>query len=407
MNTDAQAEIKISDYPVEGKFGKYGGRFAPEILMPALLELEAAYEQAKASPEFQAALRDYQINYGGRPTPIYEAKRLTNHFKGAKILLKREDLVHGGAHKFNNVMGQALLAQHMGKKRLIAETGAGQHGVASAMAGAVLGIPTEVYMGKVDMERQKPNVYRMKLMGAKVHTVESGTATLKDATSEAMRNWSATVADTHYIIGSVVGPHPYPMMVRDFQAVIGDEIKGQLLREQGRLPDVLVACVGGGSNAMGTFYPFVEDKEVKFLGAEAGGSNNQHAASLSQGAVGVLHGAKSYLLQDEEGQTQATHSISAGLDYPGVGPEHALYKDIKRAEYIAITDEQALEGFRWLSELEGIIPALETAHAVYAGVMRAKSMKKDKIVVITVSGRGDKDLETVFGLENTMAGGHL
>jgi len=401
MNTEAQTEIKVSDYPVEGKFGEYGGRFAPEILMPALLELEAAYEQAKINPGFQATLRDYQTNYGGRPTPIYEAKRLTKHFKGAKILLKREDLVHGGAHKFNNVMGQALLAQLMGKKRLIAETGAGQHGVASAMAGAVLGIPTEVYMGKVDMERQRPNVYRMKLMGAKVHGVESGAATLKDATSEAMRNWSSTVADTYYIIGSVVGPHPYPMMVRDFQSVIGDEIKGQLLREHGRLPDVLVACVGGGSNAMGTFYPFVEDKEVKFIGAEAGGSNNKHCASLSKGTVGVLHGAKSYLLQDEEGQTLETHSISAGLDYPGVGPEHSLYKDIKRAEYTAVTDEQALEGFRWLSELEGIIPALESAHAVYAGVMKAKSMKKDKILVITVSGRGDKDLETIFGLENS------
>lgn len=401
MNTEAQTDIKLSQYPVEGKFADYGGRYAPEILMPALLELEAAYEKAKADSNFQKELREYSTHYGGRPTPLYEAKRLTQHFKGAKILLKREDLVHGGAHKFNNVMGQALLAKHMGKKRLIAETGAGQHGVASAMAGAVLGIPTEVYMGKVDMERQKPNVYRMKLMGAKVHAVESGTATLKDATSEAMRNWSATVADTYYIIGSVVGPHPYPMMVRDFQAVIGDEIKGQLLRDQGCLPDLLVACVGGGSNAMGTFYPFVEDKDVKFLGAEAGGANNKHAASLTKGTVGVLHGAKSYLLQNEQGQTQDTHSISAGLDYPGVGPEHALYKDLNRAEYIEVTDEQALEGFRWLSELEGIIPALETAHAVYAGVMQAKSMKKDKIVVITISGRGDKDLETVYQLETT------
>ena len=401
MNTEAQTEIKLSQYPIEGKFADYGGRYAPEILIPALLELEAAYEKAKADPNFQKELREYSTHYGGRPTPLYEAKRLTQHFKGAKILLKREDLVHGGAHKFNNVMGQALLARHMGKKRLIAETGAGQHGVASAMAGAVLGIPTEVYMGKVDMERQKPNVYRMKLMGAKVHAVESGTATLKDATSEAMRNWSATVADTHYIIGSVVGPHPYPMMVRDFQSVIGDEIKGQLLRDQGCLPDLLVACVGGGSNAMGTFYPFVEDKDVKFLGAEAGGANNKHAASLSKGTVGVLHGAKSYLLQNEQGQTQDTHSISAGLDYPGVGPEHALYKDLNRAEYIEVSDEQALEGFRWLSELEGIIPALETAHAVYAGVMQAKTMKKDKIVVITISGRGDKDLETVYKLETT------
>ena len=399
MDTEAK-EIKLKDYPVEGKFDQFGGRFAPEVLMPALLELERAYAQAKADPEFYKTLKHYQRHYGGRPTPLYEAQRLTQHFGGATILLKREDLVHGGAHKFNNVMGQALLAQRMGKKRLIAETGAGQHGVATAMAGAVLGIPTEVYMGKVDTQRQKANVYRMRLMGAQVHEVNSGSATLKDAINEAMRDWSATVRHTHYLIGSVVGPHPFPMIVRDFQPIIGDEVKGQILREKGTLPNLIVACVGGGSNAMGSFYPFVEDKDVKLLGVEAGGTGDKHSATLAKGTIGVLHGAKSYVLQDRWGQIQETHSISAGLDYPGVGPEHALYKETKRAEYIAVNDQQALEGFRWLCELEGIIPALETAHAVYAGAMRAKEMKRNKIVVITVSGRGDKDLETVMALES-------
>jgi len=401
MTVEAKAkQVKLSDYPIAGKFEQFGGRFVPEILVPALQALEVAYEQVKTDADFQQTLRNYHANYGGRPTPLYETRRLREHFGGAAVYLKREDLVHGGAHKFNNVMGQALLAKRMGKTRLIAETGAGQHGVATAMAGAVLGLPTEVYMGTVDVQRQKANVYRMKLMGAQVHEVDTGSATLKDAINEALRDWAAEVKNTYYLIGSVVGPHPYPEIVRDFQAIIGEEIKGQLLREKGCLPDVLVACVGGGSNAMGTFYPFADDKKVKLLGAEAGGSGGKHAATLSKGSLGVLHGAKSYVLQDEGGQIQETHSISAGLDYPGVGPEHALYKALKRAEYVTVSDEQALEGFRWLSELEGIIPALESAHAVYAGVTRAKSMKKDKVVVITVSGRGDKDLDTVYALES-------
>jgi tryptophan synthase beta chain len=407
VTSDTKAETRLSEYPVGGKFAAFGGRFVPEILMPALLELETAFAEAQRDPGFQRTLGDYQRHYGGRPTPLYEAKRLSAHFGGARIFLKREDLVHGGAHKFNNVMGQALLAQRMGKTRLIAETGAGQHGVATAMAGAVLGIPTEVYMGKVDVRRQRSNAYRMRLMGAKLHEVEAGSATLKDAINEAMRDWATRVKDTYYLIGSAVGPHPYPLIVREFQKVIGEEVKGQLLRQEGRLPDLVVACVGGGSNAIGSFYPFVEERSVQLLGAEAGGSGDKHGASLCKGTVGVLHGSKSYLLQNEWGLTLETHSISAGLDYPGVGPEHALYKDAKRAEYVTVNDEQALEGFRWLSELEGILPALESAHAVYAGVTRAKGMKGDKIVVITVSGRGDKDLDTVYAAEQSLSGGSL
>jgi len=397
--------VRLSDYPVGGKFASFGGRYVPEILVPALEQLETAFAEARADEAFRETLDQYQRHYGGRPTPLYEAKRLSAHFGGARIFLKREDLVHGGAHKFNNVMGQALLARRMGKARIIAETGAGQHGVAAAMAGAVLGIPTEVYMGAVDVERQKSNVYRMRLMGAKVHEVRDGSATLKDAINASMREWAARVQDTYYLIGSVVGPHPYPYIVRELQRVIGDETKGQFLRQEGRLPNVVVACVGGGSNAIGSFYPFVSDRGVQLLGAEAGGSGPKHGASLSKGSVGVLHGARSYMLQNEWGLTEETHSISAGLDYPGVGPEHALYKEVKRADYVTVTDEQALEGFRWLSELEGILPALEPAHAVYAGVTRAKGMKGDKIVVITVSGRGDKDLDTVRAAERDLRSG--
>ena len=385
-----QREGRLSELPRDGYFGPFGGRFVPEILMPALRELEEAYRALRADESFQRELERYRRDYGGRPTPLYLAERLTQWAGGARIYLKREDLVHGGAHKFNNVIGQALLAKRMGKTRLIAETGAGQHGVATAMAGAVLGLRTEIYMGAVDVERQKPNVRRMRLLGAKVHVVESGTQTLKDAINEALRDWAESVRTTHYLIGSVVGPHPYPQIVRDFQRVIGDEIKAQILEREGRLPDLIVACVGGGSNAIGTFYPFVDDAGVKLLGVEAEG-----AASLAKGEVGVLHGAKTHVLQDEWGQIEETRSIAAGLDYPGVGPEHALYKASGRAEYVAVDDRGALEGFRLLAELEGILPALEPAHAVHAAVERARRMRPEQLVVVTLSGRGDKDLETV------------
>jgi tryptophan synthase beta chain len=378
----------------DGKFGSFGGRFVPEILRSALLELERAYQEAKSDDVFNRELRWYQEHYGGRPSPLYHAKRLTAHVGGAQIFIKREDLIHGGAHKFNNAMGQALLAQRMSKQRIIAETGAGQHGTATAMAGAVLGIPVEIYMGKIDVERQKMNVFRMKLMDALVHEVTSGSATLKDAINEALRDWATNVPTTYYLLGSVVGPHPYPVMVRDFQRVIGDEIKGQLLQQAKRFPDLLVACVGGGSNALGTFCPFLEEPSVDLLGVEAKG-----AASLVSGRPGVLHGAKTYVLQDECGQIRETHSVSAGLDYPAVGPEHALLKDLKRVEYVDVGDEEALEGFRLLTKLEGIIPALEPAHAVWAAVERAKKMSPEQIVVVTLSGRGDKDLETVMRYE--------
>ncbi len=387
--------MKLSRYPEAGKFGTFGGRYVPEILYPALEELEQAYEEYREDKEFKEELRNYNRDYGGRPSPLYHAEGLTELAGGAKIYLKREDLIHGGAHKFNNVMGQALLAKKMGKERLICETGAGQHGVATSLAGAVLDLKTEVYMGKVDVERQKPNVFRMELLGANVNVVDTGSATLKDAINEALRDWSGNVSDTHYLIGSVVGPHPYPMMVRDFQRVIGDEIKNQLEDKEGKLPDHLVACVGGGSNAMGTFYPFADDKTVDLTGVEAGGNEKGNAASLSEGTEGVLHGARSYLLQDDGGQITETHSISAGLDYPGVGPEHALYKEVDRANYVQASDEEALIGFRRLAETEGIIPALEPAHAVHAGMEIASGMKPEKILVITLSGRGDKDLDTV------------
>ena len=381
-----------------GRFGPFGGQYVPETLMPALHELEAAHEAAKADPAFQEELAQYLRHYGGRPTPLYHAKRLTDHVGGARIYLKREDLVHGGAHKFNNVMGQSLLARRMGKTRMIAETGAGQHGVATAMAGAVLGIPVEVYMGSVDVQRQALNVFRMRLLGAQVHSVEEGSRTLKDAVNEALRDWVTNVADTYYCLGSVVGPHPYPTIVRDFQSVIGREIREQALRQMGRLPNVLVACVGGGSNAMGAFADFLEEHDVELLGAEAGGhglGTGRHAATLCAGRVGVLHGARSYLLQDEDGQILETHSISAGLDYPGVGPEHAFLKETGRAHYTAVTDDQALEAFQTLARLEGILPALESAHAVFAGMQKARELGPDGFVVINLSGRGDKDVHTV------------
>jgi tryptophan synthase beta chain len=394
MKTAATTKSKLTELPQEGHFGEFGGQFVPEILIPALKELERAYREISVRFDFQSELKALRADYGGRPTPLYFAKRLTEYAGGARIFLKREDLVHGGAHKFNNVIGQALLAKAMGKHRVIAETGAGQHGVAVAMACAVLGLHAEIYMGARDIERQQMNVQRMKLLGATVHPVTSGSQTLKDAINEALRDWVTNVPTTYYLIGSVVGPHPYPMIVRDFQRVIGDEIKGQLLRREQRLPDLLVACVGGGSNAIGTFFPFVTDEKVQFLGVEAAG-----AASLSRGSVGVLHGAKTFVLQDEHGFIRETHSIAAGLDYPAVGPEHALYKKLGRGEYVTVTDEQALEGFRLLARLEGILPALEAAHAVYAGVERAKRMKRDAIVVITLSGCGDKDLETVLSYD--------
>ena len=387
------------DHPVDGRFGEFGGRYVPETLIPALDDLERAYAQVKADPAFARELAHLMQEYGGRPTPLTFAPRLTAHAGGAQIYLKREDLVHGGAHKFNNVMGQVLLARRLGKTRIIAETGAGQHGVATAIACARLGLPCEVYMGAKDVERQALNVFRMRLMGAKVHPVEAGSRTLKDAVNAALRDWVSSVRDTHYVIGSVVGPHPFPMIVRDFQKVIGEEIRAESLRRLLRLPDALVACVGGGSNAMGTFYPFRNDRDVRLVGAEAAGAGlhtGLHSATLGAGTKGVLHGALSYMLQDDEGQVVETHSISAGLDYPGVGPEHAWMKETGRAEYLPVTDDQALEGVRLLSRLEGILPALESAHAVWQGVELARAMRPDQVVVVTVSGRGDKDVHTLL-----------
>ncbi len=390
----------MSDMKDVTRFGQFGGMYVPELLMPALLELELEYSKAKNDEEFQKELDWYNRQYGGRPTPLYFARRLTEACGGAKIYLKREDLCHGGAHKFNNVMGQALLCKRMGKKRLIAETGAGQHGTATAMAAAVLGLKAEIYMGAEDIARQRMNVFRMELMGAKVHSVESGSKTLKDALNEAFRDWAATVESTYYLLGTAAGPHPYPTMVRDLQSIIGREIRKDILKMEGRTPDLLVACVGGGSNAIGTFHPFLEDEGVGMLGAEAAGdgiATGRHSASISGGSIGVLHGCKSYLLQDDDGMIRETHSVAAGLDYPGVGPEHSLLHDIGRAEYVGVTDDEALAAFSALSRIEGIIPALESAHAVHAGMVRAREMTSDQIVVITVSGRGDKDLETVVG----------
>ena len=381
-----------------GHFGEFGGKFVIETLMPALEELEKLYNEARNDPEFQKQLKFYLEHYVGRPSPLYFAENLTRQLGGAKIYLKREDLNHTGAHKINNTIGSALLTQRMGKKRVIAETGAGQHGVATATAAALFDLECDVFMGEEDIRRQALNVFRMKLLGARVIPVASGTRTLKDATSEAIRNWITTVEDTHYIIGSVVGPHPFPMIVRDFQRIIGDETKEQIMAAEGRLPDVLVACVGGGSNSMGLFYPFADDKQVKMIGVEAAGhgiETGKHGASLGHGAVGILHGMKSYLLFDEDGQIQEAHSISAGLDYPGVGCEHSYFKDSKRAEYASITDQEALEGFKLLSRSEGIIPALESSHAIAHVAKVAPNMKKDEVIVICLSGRGDKDVDQV------------
>jgi tryptophan synthase beta chain len=389
---------KLSDYPLDGKFGKYGGRFVPEVLMAAISELEEAYEEAKRDSGFRKQLDCYLREYAGRPTPMCFAENLTRKVGGAKIYLKREDLAHGGAHKINNTLGQALLAKRMGKKRVIAETGAGQHGVATAMACAALGLKAEVYMGVDDMERQRLNVFRMRLLDAEVHPVQTGSRTLKDAINEAFRDWVTNLQTTYYLIGSVVGPHPYPMMVRDFQRVIGDELKTQFKQKEGKLPDALVACVGGGSNAIGTFYPFEDAIEVKFYGVEAAGKGTKsgmHAASLGAGEEGVFHGMLSYVLQDSNGQIENTHSVSAGLDYPGVGPEHSFLKTLRRAEYVSATDDEAVDAFLVLSKLEGILPALESAHAVAFAMKLARKMKPEESVVVTLSGRGDKDVETI------------
>ena len=381
-----------------GRFGDFGGKFIPETLMAAVSELDNAYRTAQSDPQFQERLGHLLNTYAGRPTSLYFAENLTRACGGAKIYLKREDLAHTGAHKINNALGQALLAQHMGKKRIIAETGAGQHGVASATACAMLGIECIVYMGSEDIKRQSLNVFRMKLLKADVIPVESGTQTLKDAINEAIRDWVTNVETTHYLIGSVVGPHPYPEMVRDFQTVIGREARAQLLKIEGRLPDYVLACVGGGSNSIGMFHPFVPDEEVRLVGLEAGGegiATGKHSATLSAGRPGVLHGAMSYLLQDEHGQVQETHSISAGLDYPGVGPEHSYLKDTGRAEYRDVNDANALEAFHLLCHTEGIIPALESSHAVYGAVELAKTLSPDQIVLVCLSGRGDKDIGIV------------
>lgn len=390
-------------YPdARGKFGPYGGQFVPETLMPALEELVAAYETAKNDPTFTAELERLLATYVGRPSPISHARRLSTKLGGAQIYLKREDLNHSGAHKINNALGQALLAQRMGKERIVAETGAGQHGVGTATACALLGIDCVVYMGTVDIARQQPNVARMKLLGARVQPVSSGSKTLKDAINEAIRDWVTNVGNTHYLLGSVLGPHPYPMMVRDFQSVIGREARQQMLKEIGRLPDLIVACVGGGSNAMGIFHAFRDDSQVDLLGVEAGGTgiaSGKHAARFADPAiarVGVLHGTKSFVMQTEDGQIRETHSISAGLDYPSVGPEHAMLRDLERAGYTYATDEEALAAFKMLSEYEGIIPALESAHAVAEAFKRAPMMSKDEIILVNLSGRGDKDLDTAL-----------
>ncbi len=381
-----------------GRFGAFGGRFVAETLMPLILELEDAYEAAKADPSFQTELDEYLKNYVGRPSPLWLAQRLTDKLGGAKIYFKREELNHTGAHKVNSCMGQILLAKRMGKTRIIAETGAGQHGVATATVCALMGLPCTVYMGAVDVERQKPNVFRMKLLGAEVTPVTSGAGTLKDAMNEAMRDWVANVSDTYYLIGTVAGPHPYPAMVRDFQSVIGDEARAQMLEAEGRLPDVVIASVGGGSNAMGIFHPFLDEPDVRLIGVEAAGrglDSGEHAASLERGSPGVLHGNRTYLLQDKDGQITEAHSISAGLDYPGIGPEHAWLHDIGRAEYVGITDDEALDAFQLCTQTEGIIPALECAHAVAHIVKLAPTLSPDKIILMNLSGRGDKDIFTV------------
>ena len=382
----------------QGRFGDYGGRFVAETLMPLILELEAAYETARADPAFEAELSGYLKHYVGRPSPLYFAQRLTEHFGGAKIYFKRDELNHTGAHKINNCIGQILLARRMGRRRIIAETGAGQHGVAAATVCALFGMPCVVYMGEVDIARQAPNVFRMKLLGAEVRPVSSGSRTLKDALNEALRDWVTNVEDTFYIIGTVAGPHPYPMLVRDFQSVIGREARQQMIEAEGRLPDSLVACLGGGSNAMGLFYEFLDEEDVAIYGVEAAGhglDTDKHAASLSAGSPGVLHGNRTYLLQDDDGQITEAHSISAGLDYPGIGPEHAWLKDQGRVHYVSATDDEALAAFQLCSKLEGIIPALEPAHALAYVARYAPGLAKDHIILMNMCGRGDKDIFTV------------
>ncbi len=381
-----------------GRFGEFGGRFVAETLMPAILEVGRAYDEARADPAFQAELDAYMTNYVGRPTPLWLAERLTRELGGAKIYFKRDELNHTGSHKANNCMGQILLARRMGKTRIIAETGAGQHGVATATMCALFGLPCTVYMGATDVERQKPNVFRMRLLGAEVKPVISGAGTLKDAMNEAMRDWVANVGDTYYLIGTVAGPHPYPAMVRDFQSVIGEEAKVQLQAAEGRLPDVAVACIGGGSNAMGLFHPFLDDPSVRLVGVEAAGrglDTQEHAASLSRGRPGVLHGNRTYLLQDADGQIQEAHSISAGLDYPGIGPEHSWLHETGRVEYVAATDEEALAAFQLCTRTEGIIPALEPAHALAHVTKLAPELSADAIILMNLCGRGDKDIFTV------------
>ena len=382
----------------DGRYGQFGGKYVPETLMNAVLEVEQAYEFYKNDEQFQKELTDLYQNYAGRPSLLYYADKMTKDLGGAKIYLKREDLNHTGSHKINNVLGQVLLAKKMGKKRVIAETGAGQHGVATATAAALMDMECEVFMGEEDTQRQVLNVFRMELLGAKVHAVTSGTKTLKDAVNETMREWTRRVDDTLYVLGSVMGPHPYPMIVRDFQKIIGKEIKEQLLQKEGKLPDAVIACVGGGSNAMGAFYEFVEDKEVRLIGCEAAGlgvDNPQNAATIANGTVGIFHGMKSLFCQDEYGQIAPVYSISAGLDYPGIGPEHAMLHETKRAEYVPVTDEEAVKAFEYLARTEGIIPAIESAHAVAYALKLAGTMEKEQIIVINISGRGDKDVAAI------------
>ena len=380
-----------------GHFGKYGGRFVAETLIPLILEVEKAYKNIKKKKKFTNEFKKYLKDYVGRPSPLYFAENFSKKLKGPKIYFKRDELNHTGAHKINNTLGQILLAKNMGKKRIIAETGAGQHGVATATVCALFNLPCIIYMGEIDYERQMPNVFRMRLLGATVEKVKSGSKTLKDAMNEALRDWVTNVNDTFYIIGSVAGPHPYPEMVRDFQSVIGYEAKDQIKKAEGRLPDLLIACIGGGSNAMGLFYPFLNDTNVKMIGVEAAGEglNKKHAASIAKGQLGVLHGSKSYILQDKDGQITETHSISAGLDYPGIGPEHAWLKDIKRVEYVSVTDNEALDAFKLCSQIEGIIPALEPSHALAYLIKKAPRMSKNNIIIMNMCGRGDKDIFTV------------
>ncbi|CUS42720.1 Tryptophan synthase beta chain [hydrothermal vent metagenome] len=404
MSTNTDFNVELPDE--RGHFGIFGGRFVSETLTAALDELQSTYEKLREDPEFQAQFDSDLAHYVGRPSPLYLAERLTEYCGGAQIYLKREDLNHTGAHKINNTIGQALLAKFMGKKKIIAETGAGQHGVASATVAARFGLECKVFMGSTDVERQKLNVYRMKLLGAEVVSVTSGTKTLKDAMNEAMRHWVTNVDDTYYVIGTAAGPHPYPMLVRDFQSVIGRETIRQCDTQIGRQPDAVVACVGGGSNAIGMFYPYIKYPEVAMYGVEAGGlglDGNDHAAPLSKGRPGVLHGNRTYLMEDDNGQIMSTHSISAGLDYPGVGPEHSWLKDVKRAQYVAATDDEAMDAFHKLTRLEGIMPALESAHAVAYAMKLAATMSKDKVIVVNLSGRGDKDIHTVATLDGVTA----